>query len=101
MWGFYATRLLIGFWVGVTRWPPSWYVRGPLCGFLALFPLTIISLAMPGCGGCWRRGTANSASAKKASGKKDDKKEKAKEKTTDDEISELEKKRTKKAEKPK
>jgi hypothetical protein len=50
VWGFYAARLLIGFWVGVTRWPAYWYVRGPLCGLLALFPLTMISLAMPGCG---------------------------------------------------
>jgi hypothetical protein len=50
VWGFYIARLLIGFMVGITRWPPQWYVRGPLCGFLALLPLTFISLAMPGCG---------------------------------------------------
>ncbi len=50
VWGFYSARLLIGFLVGITRWPPWWYVRGPLCGFLTLLPLTFISLAMPGCG---------------------------------------------------
>lgn len=50
VWGFYSARLSIGFWVGITRWPARWYVRGPLCGLLALFPLTLISLAMPGCG---------------------------------------------------
>src|SRR5438876_1126173 len=50
VWAFYTARLLIGFLVGITAWPRPWYVRGPLCGFLALFPLTLISLAMPGCG---------------------------------------------------
>ncbi len=50
VWGFYIARLLIGFLVGITRWPSCWYVRGPLCGFLTLLPLTFISLAMPGCG---------------------------------------------------
>jgi hypothetical protein len=50
VWAFYGARMLIGFWVGVTRWPAPWYLRGPLCGFLTMFPLTLISLAMPGCG---------------------------------------------------
>jgi hypothetical protein len=50
VWAFYSARMLIGFLVGITRWPSPWYLRGPLCGFLALFPLTLISLAMPGCG---------------------------------------------------
>ena len=50
VWAFYCARMLIGFWVGVTRWPAPWYLRGPLCGFLTMFPLTLISLAMPGCG---------------------------------------------------
>ena len=50
VWAFYSARMLIGFLVGVTAWPPRWYVRGPFCGLLALFPLTLISLAMPGCG---------------------------------------------------
>ncbi len=47
----YTARLLIGFVVGVTVWPPRWYVRGPLCGLLMLFPLSVVSLATPGCGG--------------------------------------------------
>jgi hypothetical protein len=50
VWGFYSARLLIGFFVGVTRWPSRWYLRGPLCGFLCIFPLGLIALATPGCG---------------------------------------------------
>ncbi|MCI0636986.1 MAG: hypothetical protein L0206_24185 [Actinobacteria bacterium] len=50
VWGFYAARLLVGFVVGVTVWPEPWYLRGPLFGFLTVFPLTLISLAMTGCG---------------------------------------------------
>ena len=50
VWAFYAARLLVGLLVGLTIWPRSWYLRGPLCGLLALFPLTLVSLAMPGCG---------------------------------------------------
>jgi hypothetical protein len=50
VWGFYTARCMIGFLVGVTRWPRPWYLRGPLFGFLALLPLTVVSLAMPGCG---------------------------------------------------
>jgi hypothetical protein len=50
MWGFYSARMLIGFAVGITTWPARWYLRGPLCGVLMLLPLTLISLAMPGCG---------------------------------------------------
>jgi hypothetical protein len=50
VWGWYSARLLIGFVVGITRWPPRWYVRGPLCGLLMLFPLSLVSLATPGCG---------------------------------------------------
>ena len=51
VWGWYVARLSIGFVIGITRWPRPWYVRGPLCGFLMLFPLGIVSLATPGCGG--------------------------------------------------
>ena len=51
VWGFYLARLLIGFLVGITHWPRPWYIRGPLCGVLALLPLTFIVLATPGCGG--------------------------------------------------
>lgn len=50
VWGWYTARLSIGFLVGITRWPARWYVRGPLCGFLMLFPLSLVSLATPGCG---------------------------------------------------
>ena len=50
VWGWYTARLSIGFWVGVSRWPRQWWLRGPLVGALALFPLTLVSLATPGCG---------------------------------------------------
>jgi hypothetical protein len=50
VWGFYSARMLVGFVVGISTWPARWYLRGPLCGVLMLFPLTVISLAMPGCG---------------------------------------------------
>lgn len=50
VWGYYTARLLIGFVVGITRWPERWFLRGPLCGFLMMFPLTLVSLSMPGCG---------------------------------------------------
>ncbi len=50
VWGWYTARLLIGFVVGITRWPPYWYLRGPLVGFTMLFPLSLVSLATPGCG---------------------------------------------------
>jgi hypothetical protein len=42
--------MAFGFWVGVATWPARWWLRGPLCGFLTLFPLTLVSLGMPGCG---------------------------------------------------
>jgi hypothetical protein len=50
VWGWYTARMLIGLVVGITVWPSPWYVRGPLCGFLTLLPLSIVSLATPGCG---------------------------------------------------
>lgn len=50
VWGWYTARLLIGFLVGITVWPRPWYLRGPLIGLLTLFPLTLVSLATPGCG---------------------------------------------------
>ncbi len=49
--GFYTARLLIGLMVGITWFPAKWYLRGPMCGFLTMFPLTLISLATPGCRG--------------------------------------------------
>jgi hypothetical protein len=50
VWAWYSARMLIGFWIGISTWPPYWYVRGPLCGFLIVFPLTLVSLGMPACG---------------------------------------------------
>ena len=50
IWGYYVARMAIGYWVGVSRFPSRWYLRGPLCGVLVVLPLTLISLAMPGCG---------------------------------------------------
>jgi hypothetical protein len=50
VWAFYTARFLIGFMVGITRWPNSWYLRGPLVGFLTLAPVTLILPATPGCG---------------------------------------------------
>lgn len=50
VWGFYVARCSIGLWIGISVFPRSWALRGPLCGFLTLLPLTIVSLAMPGCG---------------------------------------------------
>lgn len=42
--------MLIGTWVGLTTWPQPWWIRGPLCSFLAMLPVTIVSLAVPTCG---------------------------------------------------
>jgi hypothetical protein len=49
VWGFYAARLSIGYWVGVTSWPRPWWLRGPLCGFLVMLPLGLVLLGIPGC----------------------------------------------------
>src|SRR5215468_2781024 len=38
VWAFYTARLLIGFWIGITRWPVQWWLRGPLCGFATMLP---------------------------------------------------------------
>jgi hypothetical protein len=46
----YTARLSIGLLVGMTSWPRPWWVRGPLCGLLALLPLGLVSVATPGCG---------------------------------------------------
>jgi len=50
VWAYYSARLLIGVWVGLTSWPERWYLRGPLCGLLSMWPLGIMALATPGCG---------------------------------------------------
>jgi hypothetical protein len=62
VWGWYTARLLIGLLVGVTAWPRPWWLRGPLCGLVLMFPLSIVSLATPGCmGACmfWNDLTAS------------------------------------------
>jgi hypothetical protein len=50
VWGFYTARMMPGLLIGASTWPRAWYVRGPLIGFLALLPVSLISLATPGCG---------------------------------------------------
>ena len=50
VWAWYTARSLIGFLVGITRWPERWWLRGPLCGVLMVGPLCFVSLATPGCG---------------------------------------------------
>lgn len=50
VWAYYLARLFIGFWVGVSSWPQRWWLRGPLCGFLVMLPVTFFSLAVPSCG---------------------------------------------------
>lgn len=50
VWGYYAARMLIGFFVGITSWPRAWYLRGPMCGFLLMLPLGVMALGLPPCG---------------------------------------------------
>lgn len=50
VWAWYTARCLIGFLVGITSWPATWWLRGPLCGVLLVGPLCFVSLATPGCG---------------------------------------------------
>jgi len=50
VWAWYVARGLIGFLVGITRWPTRWWVRGPLCGLVMMVPLGFVSLATPECG---------------------------------------------------
>ncbi len=50
VWAWYSARMGIGFWVGITRWPSRWWLRGPMCGLLAMFPLGLVSVATPACG---------------------------------------------------
>ena len=50
VWGWYIARLWIGLLVGITAVPRQWYLRGPLCGVLAMLPLGFVSLGTPGCG---------------------------------------------------
>jgi hypothetical protein len=50
VWAYYSARLLIGFVVGISVWPRPWYLRGPLCGFVTMLPVTFVALATPRCG---------------------------------------------------
>lgn len=50
VWGYAFARMSIGLWVGMTGSPPQWYLRGPLCGALAMLPLGFVALANPMCG---------------------------------------------------
>jgi len=50
VWGYYVARLSIGMWVGITSVPSAWYLRGPLCGAMAMIPLGFVGLANPLCG---------------------------------------------------
>jgi hypothetical protein len=50
VWAWYTARSLIGYLVGVTRWPRQWWLRGPLCGAIMIVPLCFVSLGTPGCG---------------------------------------------------
>jgi hypothetical protein len=50
VWAFYVSRLSIGLWVGLTRIPRPWWLRGGLCGALAMLPVGFIALAIPDCG---------------------------------------------------
>jgi hypothetical protein len=51
VWAYYVARLLIGVAVGATAWPGRWFLRGPLCGAFVMFPLGIVALSNPLCGG--------------------------------------------------
>ena len=48
--GYHVARMSIGLWVGLTARPEPWWLRGPLCGALAMFPLGFVVLANPLCG---------------------------------------------------
>ncbi len=50
VWGWYTARLSIGLLVGITAVPRAWWLRGPLVGALAMFPLGFVSLGNAYCG---------------------------------------------------
>ena len=50
VWNWYLSRLLIGLLVGISAWPPVWWMRGPLIGVLVMIPPGFVALATPGCG---------------------------------------------------
>jgi hypothetical protein len=62
IWAWIVARSSIGLWVGLTVWPRPWWLRGPLVGAAVLLPLTLVSLAMPGCGApCMQANLATAA----------------------------------------
>ncbi|MBI5504582.1 MAG: hypothetical protein HY899_07255 [Deltaproteobacteria bacterium] len=48
--GWYFARMSIGLLVGITTVPAAWWLRGPLCGVLAMLPLGVVALGNPLCG---------------------------------------------------
>ncbi|MFT4569664.1 MAG: hypothetical protein ACI8TX_002545 [Hyphomicrobiaceae bacterium] len=50
VWAWYVARMMIGLVFAVTVLPERWWQRGPLAGALTMFPVTIMSLAVPTCG---------------------------------------------------
>lgn len=50
VWCYVAGRLSIGLWVGLTSLPEAWYLRGPLCGALAMLPIAMLGLSNQYCG---------------------------------------------------
>ena len=50
VWGYYVARMSIGLWVGISSTPARWFLRGPLCGALAMIPLGFVGLSNPLCG---------------------------------------------------
>lgn len=50
VWAFYSARLAIGFLVGISVWPARWWLRGPLCGLVSMWPVALVALATPECG---------------------------------------------------
>ncbi len=61
VWAWRIARLSVGLWIGISVWPRPWWLRGPLCGLLAILPLCLVSIATPGCG--WPCAGLNAASA--------------------------------------
>lgn len=43
-------RISIGLLVGITAVPEAWWLRGMLCGVVAMLPLGIVALGNPLCG---------------------------------------------------
>jgi hypothetical protein len=59
--GYFVARLSIGFWSGAVVVPRAWFLRGPICGALAMLPLGFVGLSNDLCGGpCmfWNTATA-------------------------------------------